>query len=204
MAMLEGLVTIRSTGALVEAVLERKVNMRMHSDSTAAIAIAAGTTSSWRTRHLRIRAAGLTEALRSREVSLRHVAGVELVADGMTKQLTGQPLKNFKETLGLEKVQVIEKMEIKRLEMGRKIPDPRFARGRQRMVDSCAPHRSDSDHRGHIVPGWNCGSQKMDVTQGGAQGETPSPGSTSTSPWLRAGSWFGPSFGHRNHGSLRR
>ena len=100
MAMLEGLVTLRSTGALVEAVLERKVTMKMHSDSTAAIAIAAGTTSSWRTRHLRIRAAGLTEALRSREVSLRHVAGVELVADGMTKQLTGQPLKNFKETLG--------------------------------------------------------------------------------------------------------
>ena len=129
MAMLEGLVTIRSAGALVEAVLERKVKMRMHSDSTAAIAIAAGTTSSWRTRHLRIRAAGLTEALRSREVSLRHVAGVELVADGMTKQLTGQHLKNFKDTLGLEKVHVVEKMEVKRLEVGRKSPDPRFARG---------------------------------------------------------------------------
>ena len=129
MAMLEGLVTIRSAGALVEAVLERKVKMKMHSDSTAAIAIAAGTTSSWRTRHLRIRAAGLTEALRSREVSLRHVAGVELVADGMTKQLTGQHLKNFKDTLGLEKIQVMERMEVKKLECGRKSPDPRFARG---------------------------------------------------------------------------
>ena len=129
MAMLEGLVTIRSTGALVEAVLEKKVKMKMHSDSTAAIAIAAGTTSSWRTRHLRIRAAGLTEALRSREVSLRHVAGVELVADGMTKQLTGQPLKNFKEALGLEKTQATEKLEVKKIEVGKRSPDSRLAKG---------------------------------------------------------------------------
>ena len=54
MSLLESLVTVRSTGSLVEAVLERKVKLRMHSDCTAAIAIASGTTSSWRTRHLRI------------------------------------------------------------------------------------------------------------------------------------------------------
>ena len=129
MSLLESLVTVRSTGALVEAVLERRVRLRMHSDSTAAIAIASGTTSSWRTRHLRIRAAGLTEALRSREVSLTHVAGTELVADGMTKQLTGQPLKNFKEALGLEKIQVTEKLEVKKIEIGKRSPDSRFAKG---------------------------------------------------------------------------
>lgn len=57
------------------------------------------------------------------------MAGTELVADGTTKQLTGQPLKTFKETLGLEKIQVTEKVEVKRLEIGRKSPDSKFAKG---------------------------------------------------------------------------
>ena len=64
MALLEGLVAGRSTAALVEAMTGEKARVAFHSDSTAAIAIATGTTSSWRTRHLRIRAAGLTEAIR--------------------------------------------------------------------------------------------------------------------------------------------
>ena len=75
MAMLEGLIAGRSTAALLEAVVEEKAEVRLHSDSTAAIAIATGTTSSWRTRHLRIRAAGLTEAIREKEITLDHVSG---------------------------------------------------------------------------------------------------------------------------------
>lgn len=129
MSLLESLVTVRSIGALVEAVLGTKATLKLHSDSTAAIAIAAGTTSSWRTRHLRIRAAGLTEALRSREVTLRHVAGAELVADGMTKQLNGQVLKNFKRILGIEKMEIPEKVEVKKMELGGGRPDPNFTRG---------------------------------------------------------------------------
>ena len=75
MSLLESLVVARSIGALLEAVFGGEVELRLNSDSTAAIAIAAGTTSSWRTRHLRIRAAGLAEALRAKEVSLSHVSG---------------------------------------------------------------------------------------------------------------------------------
>lgn len=115
-SMLESLVTVRSIGALVEASLGTKATLKLHSDSTA-IAIAAGTTSSWGTRHLRIRAAGLTEALRTKEVTLRHVAGVELVADGMTKQLIGQALRNFKKTLGIKKAEMNQKVEVKKFKV---------------------------------------------------------------------------------------
>ena len=124
MSLLESLVTARSIGSLVEAVLGGRAELRLHSDSTAA-----GTTSSWRTRHLRIRAAGLTEALRNKEVSLSHVAGTELVADGMTKQLTGQALKNYKKSLGIAKIDEHVGIEMKKIEIGRGIPDPRLSKG---------------------------------------------------------------------------
>ena len=162
MALLEGLITARSMGALVKAVFGGEIPIKLHSDSTAAIAIAAGTTSSWRTRHLRIRAAGLTEALRSREIILQHVAGTELVADGMTKQLVGQPLRSFKKYLGLERTEAVGGIEIKKIDLGGKNPDPKFLRGlgvliavasmvtcaeasedKQRVVDLGPDHGSD-------------------------------------------------------------
>ena len=74
---------------------------RMYSDSTAAISIATGTTGSWRTRHLRIRAQGLHEALERGEVTLEHQPGRCLVADGLTKQLQGGPLQRFVQALKL-------------------------------------------------------------------------------------------------------
>ena len=127
MSLLESLICGRSAGSLMEAILGEKVQVRLHSDSTAAIAIATGTTSSWRTRHLRIRAAGLTEALKLKEVSLEHVAGTELVADGMTKQLTGQPLLNFKRSLRLRTTdEKAENIEVTRMELNGGTPDPRF------------------------------------------------------------------------------
>lgn len=121
MALLESLIMARSVGALVEAVFGWKAALRLNSDSTAAIAIAAGKTSSWRTRHLRIRAAGLTEALRAREVSLSHVAGTELVADGMTKQLTGQSQRNFKKALNMTPMGDHQEAVIKKIELKNKL-----------------------------------------------------------------------------------
>lgn len=59
MSILEGLTALRCIRSLVEMLQETKVEGRMYADSTAAISIAVGTTGSWRTRHLRIRAQGL-------------------------------------------------------------------------------------------------------------------------------------------------
>ena len=62
-----------------------------------------------------------------REVSLEHVAGTELVADGMTKQLTGQPLLNFKKALKLRAMdEGAKNIEIKKMDLGGGTPDPRF------------------------------------------------------------------------------
>eukprot|EP00435_Cladocopium_sp_Y103_P005472 s1608_g1.t2 len=119
MSLLEGLTALRCVRSLVEMIQEREVDGRMYSDSTAAISIATGTTGSWRTRHLRIRAQGLHEALEKGEVTLEHQPGRCLVADGLTKQLIGSPLQRFVQALKLmkEKQEVIQ-MSSLRLEGG--------------------------------------------------------------------------------------
>ena len=127
MALLEGLVAGRSTAALVEAMTGEKARVALHSDSTAAIAIATGTTSSWRTGHLRIRAAGLTEAIKEKEITLDHVSGKVLVADGFTKQLVGPALGRFKRALALRGGEK-EAIAVKKIDITKKV-DPGFTRG---------------------------------------------------------------------------
>eukprot|EP00435_Cladocopium_sp_Y103_P059661 s601_g21.t1 len=106
----------------------------IYGDNMAAIGLASGNTcASWRTRHLRIRAAILKEAmdehLRIRAAILKeamdescmipggvwrllHLKGSELVADGLTKQLLGQSFERFREDLGLGKpIKKDEKVE---------------------------------------------------------------------------------------------
>eukprot|EP00435_Cladocopium_sp_Y103_P040980 s704_g11.t1 len=111
MAMLEGLTALRCVKSIIDLLQDIPAEGRMFSDSTAGISIALGTTGSWRTRHLRIRAQGLHEAIERGETTLEHQPGKSLVADGMTKQLQGGPLKNFVEALKLN----IEKPEVIRM-----------------------------------------------------------------------------------------
>ena len=74
----------------------------IYGDNLAAIGMAHGTaTSTWRTRHLRVRASFLKEALDSGAWKLLHLRGEELVADGLTKPLCGQAFGRFLEDLGL-------------------------------------------------------------------------------------------------------
>ena len=80
----------------------------MYGDNAAAIGLAHGTTtSSWRTRHSRIRSSLLKEALDEKQAihggpwKLIHLKGTELVADGCTKPLNGQAFSRFLEDLGL-------------------------------------------------------------------------------------------------------
>ena len=78
----------------------------LYGDNAAAISMAYGTgTSSWRTRHLRVRASFLKEALDGVTMDgiwkLFHLRGTELVADGLTKPLYGQAFFKFVEDLGM-------------------------------------------------------------------------------------------------------
>ena len=119
MSLLEGLTALRCLRSIVEMIQEEKVEGRMYSDSTAAISIATGTTGSWRTRHLRIRAQGLHEALERGEVTLEHQPGRCLVADGLTKQLQGGPLQRFVQALKLaDEIQQVIQLQALRIHGG--------------------------------------------------------------------------------------
>lgn len=81
----------------------------IYGDNAAAIASAHGnSTTSWRTRHLRVRSHILREALEKNSAypggvwKLMHLKGTELVADGLTKPLLGQSFQNFRDDLGMQ------------------------------------------------------------------------------------------------------
>ena len=93
-ALLEGLQAGRSVRALVELLLP-KVNLEIYNDNRAAVVLGSGSGGGWRTRHLRIRASCLAEALRVGELTLEHRAGSALWADALTKPLPSQSLERF-------------------------------------------------------------------------------------------------------------
>ena len=78
----------------------------LYGDNAAAIGRAHSTSSSsWRTRHLNIRASYLRAALEGRAPGglrrLLHLRGTGLVADGFTKPLYGQAFQSFVNDLGM-------------------------------------------------------------------------------------------------------
>ena len=108
-AELVGLSEANLCGQSVQGLLEEMLELResgknleiMYGDNSASIGMVSGSTgASWRTRHLRIRAACLRQSLDAKGWLLRHLRGTELVADGMAKQLSGQPWERFIEDLG--------------------------------------------------------------------------------------------------------
>ena len=109
-AYCESLVVGKATEALLASIWQQwDFEKVIYGDNAAAINLAHGvTTASWRTRHLRIRASVLKEALdeSNRKVGgwkLLHLKGTELVADGCTKPLHGQASTQFVDDLGLRR-----------------------------------------------------------------------------------------------------
>ena len=95
----------RSTEAMLTSMMgipsgSNEIERILYGDNVAAIGLAHGTSSSsWRTRHLKIRSAYLREALEGQAPGgmwrLLHLSGKELVADGLTKPLLGQSFKDL-------------------------------------------------------------------------------------------------------------
>ena len=110
-AYCESLVVGRATEALLASIWQQwDFEKVIYGDNAAAINLAHGvTTASWRTRHLRIRASVLKEALDESKGrigggwKLLHLKGKELVADGCTKPLQGQAFTQFVDDLGLRR-----------------------------------------------------------------------------------------------------
>ena len=109
----EGLVMGKSMSALVDILTagmdedpkgingEQLPRCVLYGDNMASIALTEGQGGSWRTRHLRIRAALLREALSLHSWNLIHLKGSELTADGFTKPLHGEAFERFCSDLGL-------------------------------------------------------------------------------------------------------
>ena len=104
----EGLLAGKAAEALVKELTGVTAVMKViYGDNIAAIGLANGTTSSsWRTRHLRIRASLLKQALDETDAAggqwkLIHVRGLARVADGFTKPLFGAAFQRFVENLGM-------------------------------------------------------------------------------------------------------
>ena len=120
-----------NAGRSMEALISSMMGETMHSnglerviygDNLAAIGMAHGTAAStWRTRHLRVRAAFLKEALDGEAPGgiwkLLHLRGTELVADGLTKPLSGQAFYKFLDDLGITRKNREETPEVRNLEL---------------------------------------------------------------------------------------
>ena len=77
---------------------------QLYGDNRAALAAITNETGNWRTRHLRLRAFALREALAdpNRRWVARHLSGTMLLADGLTKPLQGVAFENYRKKLGLQ------------------------------------------------------------------------------------------------------
>ena len=113
-ALLEGLQAGRAIRALV-GLLESETTLEIYNDNRAALLLANGQSGSWRTRHLRIRSAALSEALQSGEAVILHRDGTYLSADGLTKSLMGVLLERFRRLVKLRGGVLCEPVHVKSL-----------------------------------------------------------------------------------------
>ena len=98
----EALQCTESLSSLLE-LMQVAVPKVLEGDSRAALAQIQNDGGSWRTRHLRLRAWRLREAMADPSSSWRsqHCAGLDLAADGLTKALGGQSHRRFLQLLGM-------------------------------------------------------------------------------------------------------
>ena len=86
------------------------VDRQLYGDNKAALAAITNESGNWRTRHLRLRAFALREALASpsRKWVARHLVGTLLLADGFTKPLLGASFESHRKKLGMKPRQEFE------------------------------------------------------------------------------------------------
>ena len=91
-AMTEGLVALQGIQALLMDLGVGFFQLQLQSDSTSALAIANGSCS-WRTRHLRLKSAWISEVIQKQEVVFSHCSGDVQPADMLTKPLSSSQMR---------------------------------------------------------------------------------------------------------------
>ena len=99
-ASVEGALALCSLYALWKEIEEEELKLILKTDSTSSIAIQHGS-GSWRTRHLRIKAAWIGEKVERGEISIEHCAGKIQLADALTKPLSSARLQQLSMMAGL-------------------------------------------------------------------------------------------------------
>ena len=94
LAILDGAVGLMGVEAMLMDLFVEPETKTIASDSTSALAIGSGT-GSWRTRHLRLKAAWLQERIADGDVVARHQPGITQPADLLTKALSGQRIRDL-------------------------------------------------------------------------------------------------------------
>ena len=92
---------LRALEPLVQEIHGSPVSLHLHSDSQAAIAICSTQANNWRTRHLRIRASYVREALESGHYTLNHISGNSMIADIGTKPLPAPRFQQLVHAMGM-------------------------------------------------------------------------------------------------------
>ena len=98
---MEGAVTAEALRVMVEELKDQKVRCWQFTDSASALAIIAGDTASWKTRHLRKRARFLRWRVMVGDIHMRHMPGVDMVADIGTKHLSVSRFLELKTKMGM-------------------------------------------------------------------------------------------------------
>lgn len=96
----ESMVAGESIAVMVDEVTEGAVK-QLFTDSSSAVAILSTEGGSWRTRHLRLRAAAARQKIQEGEWGINHQGGEVMIADLGTKALTAARFQELKTLLGM-------------------------------------------------------------------------------------------------------
>ena len=91
-------------GLGVRAVAEEvtgRVLLELQGDNMAMIQTILNEVTSWRSRHYAVRAAWARDTVKEQCAHLKHVPGIDLIADPLTKVLTGPELPSARKKLGM-------------------------------------------------------------------------------------------------------
>ena len=100
--IVEAMAAAESISVIVDEIYE-EVEKIAWSDSQAAVSIMTSEGGSWRTRHLRMKAAYARQAIAQGLWALNHMAGDSLIADVGTKAVSAHRLEMLKELMGMGK-----------------------------------------------------------------------------------------------------
>ncbi|CAE7239682.1 unnamed protein product [Symbiodinium sp. CCMP2456] len=99
-AMSEVVLALQSVDSMLRDVLPGGQKLQLYSDSTSALAIANGS-GSWRTRHLRLRSAWVSELIANQAITVHHCIGEVQPADLLTKALASQRMRSLSKLINL-------------------------------------------------------------------------------------------------------